>query len=60
VEETKEIGAAFMNFYEKLFTVGKSHGVHDCPMELEGIVTDEMNVELLWPFMVLDVEKALF
>jgi hypothetical protein len=50
----------FINFYEKLFTARESYGVHDCLVELEGIVTDEMNVKLLWPFMVLDVEKALF
>jgi hypothetical protein len=59
-KKPKEIGVAFVEFYEKLFTKGESSGMQDWPVEVEGRVTEEMNSELIRSFTAVEVEKALF
>jgi hypothetical protein len=38
----------------------RSQGVHDCLVDVEAHVIDEMNANLLRPFTMVDVETALF
>jgi hypothetical protein len=57
--EPKEISAAFINFYQQLFTTGGTEGVEQCLEGLQPRVTEDMNTRLLKEFTEAEVDNAL-
>ncbi|XP_059458269.1 uncharacterized protein LOC132187853 [Corylus avellana] len=55
----EDIGTAFTEFYQQLFTTGTVQGVGECLEGMERRVTEEMNNNLLRPFTQSEVEDAL-
>jgi hypothetical protein len=58
-KKEKEIGKAFVQFYETLFTAGESGGVEECLRGMEGRVSTAMNAQLLKKFEATEVDAAL-
>jgi ribonuclease HI len=54
-----EIGEAFANFFQQLFSASNVNGVENCVAGLEARVTEDMNTSLLRNFTMVEVETAL-
>jgi hypothetical protein len=54
-----EIGKAFANFFQRLYSVGKSIRAENCLHGMEKRVTDNMNTNLVREFTMVEVETAL-
>jgi hypothetical protein len=55
----KEIGRAFIHFYETLFKSGTTARVEDCLQRMETRIIEAMNEQLLWKFEIAKVNVAL-
>jgi hypothetical protein len=55
----KEIGCAFIHFYETLFKFGTTVRVEDYLQGMETRITEAMNEQLLQKFEVAEVDVAL-
>jgi hypothetical protein len=51
---------AFINYFSVLFTSNATGDIEACLQNLENRVMDEMNCDLLKPFMVEEIRMALF
>jgi hypothetical protein len=54
-----DIGKAFVNFFQQLYSSGEVVGVEDCLYGLEKRVSDDMNTTLMREFTMMEVETAL-
>lgn len=59
IEEEKQIGDAFLGYFSTLFQSGTSSTSGLILQGIEPKVTQQMNDELTWPFITVEVEQAL-
>lgn len=58
-KEPWEIGEAFIQFYQSLFSTSRSEGIEDCVSLVEAQVTEDMNGQLTKVFLVEEISIAL-
>jgi hypothetical protein len=57
--ETKDIGAAFKEYYQQLFTAEGVEGIEDCVACVFGLVSPTLNKSLSVDFVAKEIDQAL-